>query len=348
MYELDESKYLYLLLLLPFLVILFVWMQFWKQKKQTEFGDSDLVKKLSPEKSNVKPIVKFVLFLFGMIMLIFGLVNPKIGTKTEKVKSKGIDIVFAIDVSKSMLAEDIAPNRLEKSKQIVSQVIGNLKSDRIGIIAYSGSAFPVLPITTDYNIAKMYLQTMNPGMISSQGSNLNEAIQLSETYFEGREKSKKLLIMVTDGEDHSEEAESAAGSAANKGIQIITVGVGTTSGGPIPIKNNGVLESYHIDKATGDKVITKLRPEALQAIADASKGYYADGTSTKQVVNFILKKINASQKSEFEAVAMADFQSQYQWFIGVVFFVLLLDVFLLERKTKWVQKLDLFNEKKEK
>ena len=150
-------------------------------------------------------------------MLIFGLVNPKIGTKTEKVKSKGIDIVFAIDVSKSMLAEDIAPNRLEKSKQIVSQVIGNLKSDRIGIIAYSGSAFPVLPITTDYNIAKMYLQTMNPGMISSQGSNLNEAIQLTETYFEGREKSKKLLIMVTDGEDHSEEAESAAESAANKG-----------------------------------------------------------------------------------------------------------------------------------
>ena len=346
MYELDESKYLYLLLLLPLLVMLFLWVQLWKRKKQTEFGNADLVRLLSPEKSNIKSILKFGLVLLGISMLIFGLVNPKIGTKTEKVKSKGIDIVFAIDISKSMLAEDIAPNRLEKSKQIVSQIISNLKSDRIGIIAYSGSAFPVLPITTDYNIAKMYLQTMNPEMISSQGSNLNEAIGLTERYFEERNKTSKLLIMVTDGEDHSEEAESAAKSARKKGIQIITIGVGTTAGGPIPIKNNGVVESYHIDKSTGDKVITKLRPEALQAIADASEGEYIDGTNTKKVVDSVLKKINDTQKSEFQAVAMANFQSQFQWFLGIGFFMLFLDVFLLERKTKWVQKLDLFNEKK--
>jgi Ca-activated chloride channel family protein len=348
MYELDESKYLYLLLLLPLLVALFVWLQVWKRKRQTEFGDAALVKRLSPEKSNIKPILKFGIVLLGMIMIILGLVNPKVGTRKDKVKSKGIDIVFAVDVSKSMLAEDIAPNRLEKGKQIVSQVIANLKNDRIGIIAYSGSAFPILPITTDYSIAKMYLQTMNPEMISSQGSNLNEAISLTERYFEAKNKTSKLLIMVTDGEDHSEEAASAAASARKKGIKIITVGVGTTAGGPIPIRNNGVIESYHIDKTTGDKVVTKLRPDALQAIAEASEGDYVDGSNTKQVVDFIRKKINTTQKSESLAVTTANFQSQFQWFLGIGFFLLFLDVFLLERKTKWVQKLNLFNEKKEK
>ncbi|MEN9488484.1 MAG: hypothetical protein RL494_749, partial [Bacteroidota bacterium] len=203
MYELDESKYLYLLFLLPILAVLFLYVEFWKRKKQREFGDVELVKKLSPEKSNFKPALKFGILLLGIAMLILGLVNPKIGTKVEKVKREGIDIVFAIDVSKSMLCEDIAPNRLEKSKQVVSQIINNLGSDRIGIIAYAGSAFPVLPITTDYNVAKMFLQSMNTGMVSSQGSNLDEAIKLSEKYFEGSPNTSKLMIMITDGEDHS-------------------------------------------------------------------------------------------------------------------------------------------------
>ncbi|MES2813202.1 MAG: VWA domain-containing protein [Bacteroidota bacterium] len=348
MYELDESKYLYLLFLLPILVLLFLWVEVWKRKKQREFGDLDLVKKLSPEKSNFKPALKFGVVLFGLAMLILGLVNPKIGTKVEKVKRQGIDIVFAVDVSKSMLCEDVAPNRLEKSKQIVSQIINNLGSDRIGIVAYSGSAFPVLPITTDYNIAKMFLQTMNPEMISSQGSNLNEAIELTQKYFEGSGNTSKLLIMVTDGEDHSEAAQNAAEEARKKGIKIITIGVGTTAGGPIPIKNNGVIESYHIDKSTGQKVITQLRPEALEGIAKAAKGGYINGANTKEVVDFMRKSLNNIQKTEFEATETASFQSQFQWFLGIGFFVLLLDVFLLERKTKWVQKLDLFNEKKEK
>ena len=346
MYELDESKYLYLLFLLPLLVLLFLWVQFWKLKKQREFGDTSLVQRLSPEKSIFKPILKFAVVLLGITMLIIALVNPKIGTKVEKVKREGIDIVFAVDVSKSMLAEDVAPNRLEKGKQLVSQIINNLGTDRIGIIAYSGSAFPVLPITTDYNIAKMFLQSMNPGMISSQGSNLNEAIQLTQQYFEGSGNTSKLLIMVTDGEDHSEAAAEAAAEARKKGIKIITIGVGTTAGGPIPIKRGGVTESYHIDKSTGEKVITQLRPEALENIAKSANGAYINGNSTKDVIEFMRKSLNNIQKTEFEATEMANFQSQFQWFLGIGFFLLFLDVFLLERKTKWIQKLDLFNEKK--
>ena len=345
MYELDESKYFYLLFLIPCLVLLFLYIQFWKIKAQRQFGDKTLVAKLSPEKSNFKSALKFGIICMAIIMMIIGLVNPKIGTKIEKVKREGIDIVFAIDISKSMLAEDIAPNRLEKSKQIVSQIINNLGSDRIGIIAYSGSAFPILPITTDYNVAKMYLQSMNQGMISSQGSSLVEAITLSKTYFEGSPNTSKLMIMVSDGEDHSEGTEEAALEAKKMGMKIITIGVGTTAGGPIPNKRNGVIESFHRDKSTGEVVVTKLRPEALEAIAKAANGGYINGANTKQVVDFIKKSLNNIQKTEFEATETANFQSQFQWFLGFGFFMLLLDVFLLERKTKWVQKLDLFNEK---
>jgi Ca-activated chloride channel homolog len=345
MYELDESKYLYLLFILPILVLVFLWVEIWKRKKQKEFGDLDLVKKLSPEKSNFKPALKFGILLLAILMLILGLVNPKIGTKIEKVKREGIDIVFAIDVSKSMLAEDIAPNRLEKGKQIVSQIINNLGSDRIGIVAYAGSAFPVLPITTDYNVAKMFLQSMNSGMISSQGSSLDEAINLSKTYFEGSPNTSKLMIMITDGEDHSEGAEDAAEEAKKIGMKIITIGIGTTAGGPIPNKRNGMIESFHRDKSTGEVVVTKLRPEALETIAKAAKGGYINGSNTKEVVSFIKKSLNNIQKIEFEATETASFQSQFQWFLGIGFFLLILDVFLLERKTKWVQKLNLFNEK---
>ena len=162
MYELEEKGYLYLLFVIPFLVLLFLYVQYWKRKKQAEFGDLNLIKKLSLEKSIFKPILKISIFILALVCLVIALVNPKMGTKIETVKRDGIDIVFAIDVSKSMLAEDVVPNRLEKSKQLVSQIINQLGSDRIGIIAYSGSAFPVLPITTDYSVGKMFLQTMNP------------------------------------------------------------------------------------------------------------------------------------------------------------------------------------------
>jgi Ca-activated chloride channel homolog len=348
MYELDESKYLYLLALLPVLALLFLWVQLWKRRTQKVFGDAVLLKKLSPEKSRFKPALKFGLLLFGLSMLILGLVNPKIGTKVEKVKREGIDIVFAIDISKSMLAEDIAPNRLEKSKQIVSQIINNLGSDRIGIIAYAGSAFPVLPITTDYNVAKMFLQSMSPDMISAQGSNLDEAIKLSADFFKGSPNTSKVMIMISDGEDHSEGATAAAEEAKKMGMKIITIGVGTTAGGPIPYRKNGAIESFHRDKNTGDVVITKLKPEALETIAKAAKGGYINGSSTKEVVDFIKKSLNNIQKNEFDATETASFQSQFQWFLAIGFFMLVLDVFLLERKTKWVQKLDLFNEKSNK
>lgn len=342
--ELDEKKYLYLLFILPLVVLLFLFNLYWKRKKQREFGDLEMVKKLSPESSVFKPVLKVTVLILALLGLILGLVNPKIGTKMETVKREGIDIVFAIDVSKSMLAEDVAPNRLDKSKQIVSQIINQLGSDRIGIVAYAGSAFPVLPITTDYSVAKMFLQSMNTDMVSSVGTSFNEAIKLSSTYFDDK-KTSKLLIMISDGEDHNEGADEAAEEANKLGIKIITIGVGTEKGGTIPLKRNGIIEGFKKDN-NNEVVITKLVPESLTAIAKATKGGYVNGNNTKEVLEYVKNALNNIQKTEFEATEMADFQSQFQWFLGFAFLLLFVDVFLLERKTSWVKKLDLFNENK--
>ncbi|MFM9825757.1 VWA domain-containing protein [Flavobacterium sp.] len=342
--ELDESKYLYLLFTVPLLVVLFLYNQYWKRKKHREFGDLELVKKLSPEKSVFKPILKLAVLLLALICLIFGLVNPKMGTKMETVKREGIDIVFAMDVSKSMLAEDVAPNRLDKSKQIVSQIINQLGSDRIGIVAYAGSAFPVLPITTDYSVAKMFLQSMNTDIVSSQGTSLDEAIKLSATYFDDKSKTSKLLILISDGEDHSEGAEDAAEEANKLGMKIIAVGIGTEKGSAIPLRINGVVESFKRDN-NNEVVITKLNKEGLMTIANTTKGGYVNGNNTKEVIDYIKNTLDTIQKTEFESTQMANFQSQFQWFLGIAFFLLFIDIFFLERKTTWVKKLNLFNEK---
>ena len=341
--ELDEPKYLYLLFLVPLLVLFFLYNQYWKRKKQLEFGDLELVKKLSPEKSVFKPVLKLVVVLLALVGLIFGLVNPKMGTKLETVKREGIDIVFAMDMSKSMLAEDVAPSRLEKSKQIVSQIINQLGNDRIGIVAYAGSAFPVLPITTDYSSAKMFLQSMNTDIVSSQGTSLDEAIKLSATYFDEKSKTSKLLILISDGEDHSEGAEEAAEEANKLGMKIITIGVGTEKGGPIPLRINGIVDGFKRNN-DNEVVITQLNKESLTNIAKATKGGYVDGNNTKVVLDYVKNTLDNIQKTEFESTQMANFQSQFQWLLGIAFFLLFLDIFFLERRTHWVKKLNLFNE----
>ena len=345
--ELDEKKYLYLLFILPILVVIFLYNLYWKRKKQREFGDVELIKRLSPEKSPFKSTLKFVVLLLAFACLIMALVNPKIGTKTETVKREGIDIVFAVDVSKSMLAEDIAPNRLDKTKQIISQIMNELGSDRIGLVAYAGSAFPVLPLTTDYGVAKMFVQSMNPGMVSSKGTSLEEAIKISANYFDPKSKTSKLVILISDGEDHSEGAKATAEEANKAGLKILTIGVGTTKGGPIPLKRNGVVESFQRDRQN-EVVVTKLNESSLQEIAKITKGKYNNGTNTKEVVDFVKNALENIEKTEFESTQFTVFNSQFQWFLGMGILLLMVDVFLLEKKTRWVKKMNLFNEEKSK
>ena len=244
MYQLDAPFYFYGLGILPILWVAYFLVMGWKRRAQNRFAHSNLMEKLSPYRSKFKPALKLLMFSLGISFLILGLVNPKIGTQLETVKREGVDIVFAIDVSKSMLAEDIAPNRLEKSKRLVSAIINQLASDRIGIIAYAAQAIPQLPITTDYGAAKMFLQALNTNMLSSQGTALDAALDLSGTYFDDEDQTNRVVFLISDGEDHSEQGATAAKRAADMGIRIFTFGVGTEEGAPIPIKRNGVIDSY--------------------------------------------------------------------------------------------------------
>src|SRR5690606_24239229 len=287
MYQLDEKIWFWVLGIIPVMILIFLMLHFWRYRTQKKFADKQLLNKLSPNKSVFKSILKIIVLSLAFACLAIALVNPKIGTKLETVKREGVDIVFAIDVSKSMLAEDIAPNRLDKSKQLVTQIINNLASDRIGIIAYAAKAFPQLPITTDYAAAKMFLNSVNTDMMSSQGTAINEAIKLSETYFDDEAQTNRILIIISDGEDHSQEAvEVAEGAYENKGIRIFTIGVGDVKGGPIPEKKNGIVLNYKKDM-NGETVITRLNEETLKNIADAAKGIYINGKNTSDVVKDI-------------------------------------------------------------
>jgi Ca-activated chloride channel family protein len=343
MFQLEEDIWFWLLLIPLGMLLLFLWTQLWKKKTKRKFSDLKLLKRLSPDQSLFKSVLKFITLSLGFICLIIALVNPKIGTSLQTVKREGVDIVFAIDVSKSMLAEDIAPNRLEKAKQLTTQIINNLVSDRVGIIAYAAKAVPQLPITTDYSAAKMFLQNMNTDMLSSQGTAIDEAIQLSRSYYNDEEQTNRVLVIISDGEDHNNLSLDVAEAAAKEGIKIFTIGVGTEKGGPIPIKRNGIVMSYKKDQNDAT-VITKLNKKTLSEIADEANGTYVDGKNTSDVIETVGEILNKMDKKEFEAKEFAEFKDQFQWFLGLGLFFLILDVLFLERKTAWLKRLNLFNE----
>src|SRR5690554_72797 len=342
--NIEEIKYLNLLFILPALVVIFFVYQFWKIRKQKRFAQARLLNQLSPEKSTFKPILKLAMLLMALVALILALANPRIGTKVETIKREGIDIVFAIDVSKSMLAEDVAPNRLEKSKQIVSQIINTLGADRVGIIAYAGTAFPTLPITTDYSAAKMFLQQMNTDMLSSKGTAISEAIYMATNFFDDAE-TNKLLVPISDGEDHEMGIAEALQEAKDKKIKILTVGVGTEKGSTIPVKIGGQTQAYLRD-LNNEVVITRMNDKVLKEIAAETKGKYVLGNNSKQATDAFKSLLNTIEKTQFEAQEVAEYDSKFQWFLAVAFFLLVLDMFFFERKTAWIRKLNLFNEKK--
>jgi len=343
MYQLEEPIYFYGLTILVVALGLFLWRVVWQKSVQKKFFSKRALDRLGPNQSLIKSWIKFVVWALCIAALIIALVNPKLGTKIETVTRQGVDVVFAVDVSKSMLAEDVAPNRLEKSKQLVTQIINNLVGDRVGVIGYAGSAFPQVPITTDFASAKLFLNNMNTDMVSSQGTAINEAINLSKTYYNDQEQTNRVLFIVSDGEDHQEQDQDAVAAAVASGIQIYTIGVGSSAGAPIPIKRNGILQYYKRDQ-DNNQVITKLNAQNLQNIAEWGQGKYIDGTQTKEVVAQVQDILNAMDKTEFESKQFTDFKDQFQWFLVLALVLLLADSFMLERKTKWLKKSNLFNE----
>ncbi len=343
MYQIEEPTYFLYLAIIPVIFVMFLIVFWWKKRTQKQFTNSKLIEKLSPEKSTFKSFLKIIVVSLGLAFLIISLANPKMGTKLETIKRQGVDIVFALDVSKSMLAEDIAPSRLDKAKQIITKIIDNLGSDRVGIIVYAGNAYPLLPITTDHAAAKMFLQNANPDMVSSQGTAINEAIERALTYYDDNEQTNRFLFIVSDGEDHAESDFSAINQAVKEGIKTYTIGVGTKEGGPIPLKNTIGGITYKKD-SKGEVVITKMKAQTLQDIANKGKGKYINGNKTQETINTVSDLLLKAEKNEFETKQFSDYKDQFQWFIGFGLLFLIIDVLLLEKKTKWIQKLNLFNQ----
>lgn len=342
MYELDNPYYLYLLFSLPMAALLYFIMIAWKNKTRKAFGDPELLKKLAPERSSNKLAIRFIFGLLILATLSLGLVNPKIGTSLEKVKREGVDLVFALDVSKSMLAEDIRPNRLVKAKQIISRTLDDLVSDRVGIIIYAGQAYPQLPITTDYGAARLFLKSIDTDIIPSQGTAIGDAIELATDYFDDEEQKNRMLIILSDGEDHEKGYEEAIEEAKKNGINIFTIGLGTSQGGPIPdINSNGIQRGYKKNRS-GEIVVSKLNSLLLEEIAEKSNGEYFNGKDIPKTLEFIQASLNGMEKKEFETQVFSDYKDQFQWFLGLALFLMVVDIFILERKTQWFKKLNLF------
>lgn len=345
MYRFEQPVFFYLLAILQVAWLLYFTYLWWQRKTQEKFADAYLLEKLTPEKSLFKSFLKMILWTLGIALLIIGLVNPKIGTSLKTVKRSGVDVVFAIDVSRSMLAEDVAPSRLEKAKHIVGSIIDKLGGDRVGIIVYAGSSYPLLPITTDQSAAKMFLGNAHPDLVSSQGTAIGEALKLAQTYYDADEETNRFLILLSDGEDHEEDAVAAAEETADQAIKIFTIGIGTTKGAPIPIsKIDGI--KYKKDQE-GNMVITKLNTEILKKIADVGNGTYIEGNRTNEAVEALSKLFQNADKKDFEAKEFTDYKDQFQWFIGIGLLLIILEILIFEKKTAWIQKLNLFNEKQQ-
>ena len=343
MYQLEKPIFFYLLFAIIGLTVAFLLVFIWKKHTQRKFASQVALKKLSPDRSFFKSWLKLIILSLAIFSLTLALVNPKIGTKIETIKREGVDVVFALDVSKSMLAEDSAPNRIVKSKQLLTQIINRLGGDRVGIIGYAGSAFPQVPITTDFSTTKLFLNSMNTDMVSSQGTAITEAIKMAETYYNDEDQVNKVLFIISDGEDHEGNVSEIVNEAANLGIRIYTIGVGTETGGPIPYKRNGILQYYKRDKKN-QQVITKLNANKLNEIASKGNGKYINGSNTSEVIEEVNTILNGMNQKEFEAKQFTDFKDRFQWFLGISIFLLVLELVLLERKTAWIKKLNLFNE----
>ncbi|MGZ4118231.1 MAG: vWA domain-containing protein, partial [Bacteroidia bacterium] len=333
MFQLENKVYLYALVLIPLFIIIYLLVARWRKKALKSFGDIAVIRQLFPDVSNAKRVWKFILYLFAFTCLIIGIVNPQVGTKLEEVKRKGADLMICLDVSNSMKAEDLLPNRLEKAKQAIAKLIDKLEGDRIGVIVFGGEAYVQLPITTDYAAAKLFLESINTDMIPTQGTAIGKAIDMAMESFGKDEGKNKAIVIITDGENHEDDAVKAAEAAAEKGVTIHTIGMGSPEGAPIPVYKGSVREGFRKDK-DGNTIVTKLDPKMLQEISAAGNGIYVRASNSDTGLNNVLDAINKLEKKQFDSKMYSDYEDRFQWFISAAFILLIIETFLTERKSK--------------
>ena len=340
MFRFENTYMLYALIILPILIILFHLIKAKKKKVMAEFGDLELVKSLMPEASQSKPVWKFYLFIAAVAFIIIGLARPQFGSKLQEVKRKGIEIMIALDVSNSMNATDIQPSRLERAKQVVSKLVDRLVDDKIGLIVFAGDAYTQVPITTDYVSAKMFLGNITTGIVPVQGTAIGKAINLATNSFPPNSDLQKVIIIITDGENHEDDPVEAAKTANEKGILVYTMGMGSPEGAPIP---EGAESSLNFKKdKTGNTVISKLDEITLQKTAIAGGGEYIRANNTQFGLNNLFDKVDKLNKKEYESKMFAEYDDQYQYCFGLALILLVIEFLIAERKSKLLLKFKLF------
>jgi Ca-activated chloride channel family protein len=340
LFRFANPDYLYLLLLLPVMVLLYILNAFRKKRAILRMGDPALISRLMPDLSRLRPAIKFTLQLFAITMVIIILARPQFGSKLEEVKKEGAEVIIALDVSNSMLAGDIQPDRLTRAKQALTRLIDNLDNDRIGLIVFAGDAYTQIPITTDYVSAKMFLNAIGPDMVPKQGTAIGAAIDLGMKSFSPGEGKSKAMIIITDGENHEDDPVSSAAEAAKAGIVIHTIGIGSEDGVPVPVTVNGKKE--FLKDIDGNTVISKLDEDILKKIAIASGGSYVRANNSNIGLDEIFSEINKMKKQEMESTVYTEYNDQFQIFAAISIFLLILDFIIMERKNRKLSNIRLF------
>lgn len=340
LFRFANPDFLYLLLLLPVMMLLFFINAIRKKRALKRFGDINLVKSLIPEMSKFRPVFKFILQLAAVSSGIIMLSRPQFGSKIEDVKKHGVEVIIALDVSNSMLAEDIQPDRLTRAKQAISRLVDNLDNDKIGLIVFAGDSYTQIPVTTDYVSAKMFLSTTNPNMVPKQGTSIGAAINLGIRSFSPGEGKSKAMIIITDGENHEDDAVSSAEAASKAGIIIHTIGIGSTEGVPVPLVINGKKD--YLKDVDGNTVITKLDEEILKKIAISANGNYVRASNSNIGLDEIFSEIRKMKKQELESTMYTEYNDQFQFFAAIALFLLLVDFIIMDRKNRRLTNIRLF------
>ena len=334
----ENIEFLNLLYAIPLLIIAIILYNKWRHKALLNFSENKLIPLLIPSLSKTRIQIKNTLTILIFVLLIIGLSNPQIGTKMEEVKREGVDLMIAIDLSNSMMVEDIKPNRLERAKQAISRLIDKLEGDRIGLIVFAGEAYVQLPITTDYSAAKLFLSTLSTDIIPTQGTEIGNAIDLSVSSFNMENGQDKAIIIITDGENHDEKAIESAKKALELGIYTHTLGMGLSKGGPIPIYNKyGNRIGFRKDK-NNNTIVSALNEGLLQDIASAGKGTYVRANNSESGLSLLFAEINKMEKREIGTMIFTEYKDRFQLFVGLAGMFLIIDLILLYRKNKWMKK----------
>jgi Ca-activated chloride channel family protein len=340
LFRFANPDFLYLLLLLPVIVLLYIINEIRKKRALKKLGNIELVGTLVPEMSRSRPLIKFILQSIAFLAAVIMLSRPQFGSKLEDVKKQGVEVIIALDVSNSMLAEDIQPDRLTRAKQAISRLVEDLSNDKIGLIVFAGDAYTQIPVTTDYISAKMFLSTINPDMVPKQGTAIGAAINLGMRSFSPGEDKSKALVIITDGENHEDEPLASAEEAAKAGIVIHTIGIGSAEGVPVRVNINGRKD--FLKDIDGNTVISKLDEEILKKIALSAGGTYVRASNSNIGLDKIFSEIRRMKDQELESTMYTEYNDQFQIFAALALFLLLFDFLIMDRKNRKLADIRLF------